>query len=178
VTEQKAAEAKTLLDADEVAADEWANLRHSHTGAIMQDLPHRYSVAAIAKAEGEVSVESGALPSLATAPPAEFGGPGDQWSPETLLVASVADCFILTFRAVARASKLPWETLRCDVEATLDKVDRVAQFTEFLVRASLRVPAGTDEAKANRLLARAEQSCLITNSLKGASHLEAEIEIS
>lgn len=143
----------------------------------MQEFPHRYSVAAIAGVEGDVVLESDRLPSLASAPPAEFGGSGDQWSPETLLVAAIADCFVLTFRAIARASKLPWVSLRCEVEGTLDRVERVIQFTGFLVRASLQVPAGANEEQARRLLAKAEQSCLITNSLKGTSHLEAQVDV-
>ena len=76
-----------------------------------------------------------------------------------------------------RAPELPWSSLRCDVEGTLlERVDRQPQFTAFLVRASLQVPAGTNEEQALRLLERAEQSCLITNSLKGASHLEAKVQ--
>lgn len=89
----------------------------------------------------------------------------------------MADCYVLTFRAIARASKLPWQSLRCEVEGTLDRVDRVTRFTEFRVRASLRVPAGTDEERAERLLVRAEQGCLVTNSLKADSHLSVAIEI-
>jgi len=143
----------------------------------MQDLPHRYTVAALSRAEGEITLESARLPSLASAAPAEFGGPGDRWSPETLLVAAVADCFALTFRAIARASKLEWVSLRCEVEGTLDRVDRVMQFTSFQVRAALRVPPGSDAARARSLLEKAEKSCLITNSLKGASHLEASVEL-
>jgi peroxiredoxin-like protein len=142
----------------------------------MQDFPHHYSVVATSEVEGDVTLESRGLPSMKSAAPAEFGGPGDRWSPETLLVGAVADCFILTFRAVATASKFSWVSLRCDVEGTLDRIDRATQFTGFLVRASLRVPAGTDEAKARRLLERSEQACLISNSLKGESHLEATIE--
>jgi len=142
----------------------------------MQDFPHRYAVAAQADAEGLVNLESARLPTLVSAPPSEFGGPGDRWSPETLLVAAVADCFILTFRAIARASKLAWVSLNCEVEGTLDRVERVTQFTEFRVRASLRVPPGTDEARAQRLLARAEQGCLITNSLKAKSSLSTTVE--
>ena len=142
----------------------------------MEPYPHHYSVVAIASTEGEVTLESNHLPALTSAAPAEFGGPGDRWSPETLCVSAVADCFVLTFRAIARASKLPWSSLRCDVEGTLDRVDRVAQFTAFLVRVSLQVPAGTNEEQALRLLERAEQSCLITNSLKGTSRLEAKVE--
>jgi len=143
----------------------------------MQDFPHRYSAAALANAEGEINLESERLPSLSSAAPAEFGGPGDRWSPETLLVAAAADCFVLTFRAIARASKLPWVSIRCEVEGTLDRVERVTQFTEIRVRASLRVPPDADEQRAQRLLDRAEESCLITNSLKAKSHLSATIEV-
>jgi peroxiredoxin-like protein len=144
---------------------------------VVQDLPHQYSVTAIANAEGEVDLEGEHLPSLVSAPPAEFGGPGDRWSPETLLIAAVADCFVLTFRAIARASKLPWVSLECEVEGTLDRVERLTQFTEFRARALLQIPPDTDEERAQRLLARAEQTCLITNSLKGASRLSATIEV-
>jgi organic hydroperoxide reductase OsmC/OhrA len=139
--------------------------------------PHRYSAVAVAGAEGDVALEGERLPPLASAPPAQFDGPGDRWSPETLLVAAVADCYVLTFRAIARASKLPWLALRCDVEGILDRVDRVTQFTEFTTRASLRLPFGADDRRAARLLAKAEETCLITNSLKGAHHLEIEIDI-
>ena len=144
----------------------------------MQEFPHHYSVAASAGPDDDVALQSERLPALASAPPAEFGGPGDRWSPETLLVAAVADCFILTFRAIARASKLSWLSIRCDVVGTLDRVEKVTQFTEFNVRAVLRVPAGTNVEQAQRMLARAEQSCLITNSLKAVPHLQADVEVS
>jgi len=142
----------------------------------MQPFPHHYTATALASAEGDVELESGSLPALVTASPAEFGGPGDRWSPETLCVSAVADCFVLTFRAIARASKLPWSSLRCDAEGTLDRVERVTQFTSFLVRATLQVPPGTDETRARQLLERTEQTCLITQSLKGPSRLEASVE--
>ena len=143
----------------------------------MQDLPHRYTAAALSRTDGEVSLESPRLPTLASAAPAEFGGPGDRWSPETLLVAAMADCFSLGFRAIAKASKLEWESLRCEVEGTLERVERATQFTKFEVRASLRVPPGTDEARARSALEKAERICFITNSLKGASHLVTSIEV-
>jgi peroxiredoxin-like protein len=142
----------------------------------MEEFPHHYSVSARAGAEGDIGIESDGLPALSTAPPAEFGGPGDRWSPETLLVASVANCFILTFRAVARASQFSWLELDCHAEGVLDKVDANSRFTEFTVRASLRVPADSNEERALRLLALAEKNCLITNSMTADVHLEAEIE--
>ncbi len=143
----------------------------------MQDLPHHYVVSAGAKIAGNVVLSSDGVTDLESAPPAEFGGPGDQWSPESLLVAAVADCFILSFRAIARASKLEWDSLSCQVEGTLERVERVTQFTGFTVTATLDVSAETDEAKAQRLLEKAEQVCLVTNSLKADSHLEATVRI-
>jgi peroxiredoxin-like protein len=141
----------------------------------MQDLPHHYRVTASAEAEGNIALKGDALPQLVSAPPAEFGGPGDQWSPEHLLVASVADCFILTFRAIARASRLEWTDLKASAEGVLDRVERVTRFTAFNVNATLTVPAGTDLDKAKRLLEKAEATCLVTNSLSAETHLALDI---
>lgn len=141
----------------------------------MHPYPHLYTVQASASPTGDVPVSSAGLPSLATAPPAEFDGPGDRWSPETLLVAAVADCFLLSFRGVARANKFEWHALECSVEGKLDRVEGKTHFTHYLVRATLRVPAGSDEAKAKQLLERAEHVCLISNSLVGQRSLESTV---
>jgi organic hydroperoxide reductase OsmC/OhrA len=45
------------------------------------------------------------------------------------------------------------------------------------VRATLRAPAGTDEAKARQLLERAEHVCLISNSLVGQRSLESTVVV-
>ncbi|MDJ0813512.1 MAG: OsmC family protein [Woeseiaceae bacterium] len=141
----------------------------------MQELPHHYAVKASAVADSNVLLESPGLESLTTAGPAEFGGPGDLWSPETLLVAAVADCFILSFRAIARASKMEWISLSCDAVGDLDKIDKVTQFTGFRLRVRLEVPEGLREGKAERLLEKAEKHCLITNSMKAGSTLDYEV---
>ncbi len=141
----------------------------------MQSLPHHYKVGASAAPEGDVDLVGEGLETIPSAPPPEFGGPGGRWSPETLLVAAVADCFILSFRAISRASKLPWNSLECSVEGTLDRVDGATKFTHFLVNATLKVPPDTNESRARRILQKAEESCLITNSLSGSTHLEATV---
>ena len=41
--------------------------------------PHHYRVAAAGAPEGEVILLGDGLEPLASAPPAEFGGPGDRW---------------------------------------------------------------------------------------------------
>lgn len=141
----------------------------------MQNLPHSYTVGATAAIEKNVSLSSEGLTPIDSAPPTEFGGPGGFWSPETLLVAAVADCFILTFKAIARASKCNWVSISCNVDGTLDQVDKVTRFTEFRLQVVLDVPAGTDEQKSLRLLEKAERACLITNSLSAKAYLAAEV---
>src|SRR5512145_2061624 len=141
----------------------------------MQSFPHLYGVSARAESEGEVILESPGLSPLASAAPTQFDGPGDRWSPETLLIGAVADCFVLSFRAVARASKLDWTALEATVEGKLDRVEGKTRFTEFHVHATLRVPAGTDPARATTLLEKAEHVCLISNSLVGTRHLHPTV---
>ena len=132
---------------------------------------------ATAGREGEVVLDSAGLAPLNSAPPIEFDGPGDRWSPETLLIGAIADCFVLTFRAIARAGKLPWDSLDCEVEGRLERIEGVSRFTAFAVRAHLTVPAGTDAAVAQQALHKAEKTCLISNSLVGERTLSATVDV-
>ena len=143
----------------------------------MKEFPHRYTITARSTTAGNVRLGGERLPDLASASPAEFGGPGDQWSPETLLVAAVGDCFVLTFRAVAAASKLAWTSLSCSVAGTLDRVERVTQFTAFEVRVELEIALGTDAELARRVVDKAERNCLVSNSLKASVHVVPTITI-
>jgi organic hydroperoxide reductase OsmC/OhrA len=141
----------------------------------MHPYPHVYQVSADATNEGDVRLGSADLTTLPSMPPPEFGGPPGYWSPETLLAAAVADCFVLSFRAVARAAKFEWTRVSAEVDAVLDRVDGVAHFIRFTTRAHLVIPAGGDAARARRLMEKAEKVCLISNSLKGERHLESEV---
>lgn len=143
----------------------------------MQSLPHHYRVSASSAVDGDVMLSAPGLEPIPSAAPAEFGGPGNRWSPESLLVAAVADCFVLSFRAVARASRFEWFVLDCDVEGTLERKDGLNQFTRFATRARLEVPDGADVERARKLLEKAEQLCLITNSLKGECDLTVDVQL-
>jgi len=143
----------------------------------MKPYPHVYHAGARGTAAGTVKVNSTDLSDLATASPPEFDGPGGAWSPETLLVASIADCFILTFRGVSRAAHLEWESLDAHVEGTLERIEGVTRFTRYLTRAVLTVNPSADHAKAKELLERAEKVCLVANSLRGERNLETTVNV-
>jgi len=143
----------------------------------MEPLPHHYHIHASCASSENITVEAEGKPSLITGPPKEFGGTGDEWSPEDLLVAAVADCFILSFKAISKATRFDWVSISCDTEGKLDKLDQTIQFTGFQISVKLVISAETDREKAERLLHKAESICLITNSLKAESELTTEITV-
>lgn len=141
----------------------------------MHPLPHHYRIQASGGPLGEVLLASEGLPPLHSAPPVEFDGPGDLWSPETMLVAAAADCLILTFRSVARARALEFKDLAVFSEGELGKVDGRPRFTKIVHYARLTLTEGADVERAKRLLEKAEKLCLVTASLVSASELDVEI---
>ena len=141
----------------------------------MEPYPHHYRVEATVEADGPVTITAHGLPPLVSAPPVPFGGPGDRWSPEELLVAAVADCFLLTFRAIARASRLTWRRLACRAEGVLDRAGGVTRFTQIHLHARLVVPSGEDLDRARRLLEKAERGCLVSRSLAFDPALHADV---
>ena len=141
----------------------------------MHPFPHHYRVRVGIAPEGEVSLDSEGLAQIRSLPPPEFGGPGGYWSPETLLTAAVGNCVLLTFRAIARASRFEWREASADVEGVLERVEGNSRFTQMHVRVRLVVPPGADAARARMLMEKAEKGCLISNSLTAAKHLECEV---
>lgn len=141
----------------------------------MHPFPHRYTVNASVRPDGDVPLSTAGVRIIESSPPKEFDGPGNQWSPEGLLTASVADCFVLNFRAIAAVSKYPWQRLEARTEGTLDRVDGKMRFTRFETHAKLHVAAGADVERAKKLLEKAESTCPVSNSLNSERHLSVEV---
>lgn len=143
----------------------------------MHPFPHHYIVNASVRPVGDVPLSSQGMRIIESAPPVEFDGPGNQWSPEGLLTAAVADCLVLGFRAIAAASKFAWTSLETRTQGTLDRVDGKMRFTRFDTHAKLQVPPGTDVDRAKKLLEKAEVNCLVANSLNSERHLTMEVAV-
>ena len=141
----------------------------------MKPLPHRYDVRITGGPQGYATLKSGGVPDLRTAPPIEFDGPGDAWSPEQLLLAAVEACFVLTFRAIAAASGIEFASLAVEGEGIVDRQAGRTRFTEILLRPRLTVPPGVDWVRVQRALEKAERACLVSGSLATPIRLEPEI---
>ncbi len=141
----------------------------------MKPLPHRYEARLAGGPEGYATVSAAGLPDLPTAPPVDFDGPGDAWSPEHLLMAAVEACFMMTLRAVMRASKFAFISLEMSGEGTVDRKDGATRFTAIVLRPRLTIAAGADREKALKLMEKSEKACLISASLAFSARLEPEV---
>jgi peroxiredoxin-like protein len=141
----------------------------------MKALPHVYSARLSGGPDGYAMVAAAGVPELRTAPPADFDGPGDAWSPEQFLMAAVETCFLFTFRAVAQASKLDFTALEVSGEGTVDRKDGATRFTQIVLRPRLTLPAGGNRERAMRVIEKSEKACLVSASLSTPVRLEPEV---
>jgi organic hydroperoxide reductase OsmC/OhrA len=143
----------------------------------MKPLPHLYEVTLFSTPKGYATLLTDGVPELRSAPPRDFGGPGDAWSPEHLLLASVETCFVLTFRAVAEASKFDFLSLEVSGSGTVDRKDGGTRFIDIVLRSRLALPKGADPERAKRMLEKGKNACLVTASLSVPVRLESEIVV-
>lgn len=139
--------------------------------------PHHYQVEAHATPVSSVALGAAGLPAIESLPPPEFDGPEGYWSPETLLLAAVADCYLLSVKAVASASRLHWDSLRVQVAGVLDRVEGTTRFTHVTIAPELALAAGSTESQALAVLKKARSVCLISNSLRAECTLEPRVRL-
>ncbi len=141
----------------------------------MKPLPHRYEVRLTGGPDGYATSAVEGVPDLRCAPPVDFDGPGDAWSPEHLLLSAVTTCFLFTLRSVAKLSKVQFKALDLSADGVLDRQQGVTRFTEIILRPKLTVGQGTDRAQALRIMEKAEKACLVSASLSTPVRLEPEV---
>jgi peroxiredoxin-like protein len=102
---------------------------------------------------------------VATPPEFPKGIPGI-WSPEHLFTAAVSSCLMTTFLAIAENSKLEFTKFHCDSKGKLDQIDGKFLMTEVILEPTVTIRDEKDKERAERVLAKAEAACLISNSIK------------
>ena len=107
------------------------------------------------------------LPGMDVASPPVFGGADATWTPEHLFVASANVCVMMTFFAMAEYSKLAIRAYQADATGRLEKVPGEGfQFTAIDISPRIELERESDIARAERILQKAEASCLISKSMK------------
>jgi organic hydroperoxide reductase OsmC/OhrA len=136
--------------------------------------PHHYRTTLTWAGDGPARLGAGARPAIEGGAPAEFDGRDDWWSPEHLLLDSLALCLTTTFAAVARKARLAVHSYEGEAEAVLDRAPDGVAFTSFVLRVFLAVEAGEEE-RAESLLHKAKAHCLVAGALKVPVSLVATV---
>jgi peroxiredoxin-like protein len=114
-------------------------------------------------------------PPLRVATPPEFrGGVPGVWSPEDLLVAAAASCFVVTLVAVAERSGVELTAVRVDGAGHVERgPDGLHGFT--VIELTATVEADADPGLIERLASKAEAACIVSRALDVPVHLTLEI---
>lgn len=139
---------------------------------------HKYRVVAWWSSGSTGLAKTDAAPNAIhfTAPP-EFGGMEGRWTPESLLLCSIAGCYTTTFRAIAEYSNFEYADLEVQVEGTIKKVDSGYAFTEITIRPNLSIGNDAEQARGMRLLQKAKGLCLVSRAISVEQKFEPHIQV-
>ncbi len=106
--------------------------------------------------------------------PPEFEGPGGGFSPEDLYGMALSNCFAATFKVYAEKSHLDFERLVIKARLTVDR-DEGGRPWMAKIDMKIALKGVSNREKAQSLLRRTSESCMILNSVKTQKNFEFEI---
>ncbi len=115
-----------------------------------------YSRNGIVRSDGKPDILVSAAPKL---------GDAARWNPEDMLGASLANCQMLTFLALAAKAGLDVRAYDDKAEAIMEMKDGKTRVTTIKVSPTVRVAGAFDQAKAHELFDKAHKYCIIANSI-------------
>ena len=139
--------------------------------------PHLYNVyiSWTKERKGEMSSpELSTVIEIAT-PPQFPNGVEGIWSPEHLFTSAVASCLMTTFLSIAENSKLEFTAFSCKSHGKLEQIEGKFLMTEVILEPTVTIANESDREKADRVLQKSEQHCLISNSIKSKVTMNTNI---
>ncbi len=122
----------------------------------------------------ELNKKNGVCIEVAT-PPEFPKGIAGVWSPEHLFVAAISGCLMTTFLAIADNSTLEFTSFNCQAKGKLEMVEGKLLMSEILLQPTVVIHNEKYRDKATRILKKAENACLISNSVKSKISMELTI---
>lgn len=124
----------------------------------------------------ELNDKNGICIEVAT-PPEFLKGMEGIWSPEHLFVAAVSGCLMTTFLAIAENSLLDFTSFSCHAKGKLEQVNGQLIMSEILLQPVVVITSDLQKNKAIRILKKAEDKCLISNSITSKITMEIDIQV-
>jgi lipoyl-dependent peroxiredoxin len=129
---------------------------------------------ALTDGSGQLTVNSGAFPTIGLTWAARTEQPGGKTSPEELIAAAHASCYAMALSAtLGRAGSLP-EHLRVTSVVSLDpKEGGGFQIGASRLTVAGKVP-GLDQGQFEELARKGEEGCPVSNALRGNVDIQLE----
>jgi len=124
----------------------------------------------------ELNKKSGVCIEVATPPEFPKGMEGI-WSPEHLFVAAVNSCLMTTFLAIAENSTLQFTSFSCQAKGKMERMEGKLMMSEILLKPTVVLHNERYIDRTKRILKKAEDACLISNSIKSKVTMEINIEV-
>ncbi len=124
----------------------------------------------------ELNKKNGVCIEVATPPEFPKGMEGI-WSPEHLFVAAVSGCLMTTFLSIAENSALEFTSFSCEAKGRLEMIDGKLMMSEILLKPIVVIQNEIYRDKAMRIIKKAEDACLISNSIKSEVTMEMTVVV-
>ena len=125
---------------------------------------------------GRVTVASEAFPEQPITLKRRTEGGRGTTSPEELIAAAHASCYSMALAAALSRNETPPERLEVSAEVSLDRVEGGLKITSVELSVRGTVP-GVDSAAFQELATAAEQSCPVSNALRGGVEIRLQAEL-
>jgi organic hydroperoxide reductase OsmC/OhrA len=127
---------------------------------------HKYQIRAISTTQRSgFAIAGGIEPKISFSAPPEFKGQAGYWTPEHLLVAAVASCFVSTFSGMALNSNFEFVSLELETVGTLVQDKGGWRFGEVTLFPRVIGVKPEQKGLGFRLLVKAKENCLVGRSL-------------
>jgi peroxiredoxin-like protein len=123
-------------------------------------------------------IESGQLKTQISIPP-EMDGPGVGTNPDEMLLGAAATCYIITLAAMLERSGIHQEALTMESEAVVDVTNGVFTYEKIIHKPHIIITSefAAQEEKINRLIKKAETSCMISRAIQGNVEIKLEPQL-
>lgn len=126
--------------------------------------------------DSEGYIEAGNLKTKISIPP-EMDGPGIGTNPDEMLLGAAATCYLITLAAMIERAELPLSEMSLESDGKVDVTNGVITYKKIIHKpyVSLKESAtDKDYSKLEKLVNKAEESCMISRALKGNVAIELE----
>ena len=119
------------------------------------------------------TIETANLHTKISIPP-EMDGPGIGTNPDEMLLGAAATCYIITLAAMLERSKISKNSLTMTSEGIVEISKGIITYKKIIHRPHVILQSEQDFPLTQKLVRKAESSCMISRALEGNVEIELE----